>query len=87
MVELTLALAETMCELAQIDADPASVLASGAAMDKWRSMISAQGGDPDAPLPTAPHIERIEALAEVPAALLSVGPGREETIIVRELFD
>ena len=31
-------------------------------------------------------IERIEALTEVPAALLSVGPGREETIIVRELF-
>jgi len=61
VVELTLALAETMCELAQIDADPASVLASGAAMDKWRSMISAQGGDPDAPLPTAPHVERIEA--------------------------
>ncbi|HPG27887.1 MAG: adenylosuccinate synthase [Spirochaetaceae bacterium] len=32
------------------------------------------------------YIERIEALTEVPAALLSVGPGREETIIVRELF-
>ncbi len=33
------------------------------------------------------YIERIEAIAEVPAALLSVGPGREETIILRELFD
>jgi adenylosuccinate synthase len=33
------------------------------------------------------YIARIEALAEVPAALLSVGPGREETIIVRELFE
>jgi adenylosuccinate synthase len=32
------------------------------------------------------YIERIEALAEIPAALLSVGPGREETIILRELF-
>lgn len=32
------------------------------------------------------YIERIEALAETPAALLSVGPGREETIIVREMF-
>ena len=32
------------------------------------------------------YIARIEALTEVPAALLSVGPGREETIIVRELF-
>ncbi len=33
------------------------------------------------------YIERIESLTETPAALLSVGPGREETIIVRELFD
>ncbi|MBK7949065.1 MAG: adenylosuccinate synthase [Deltaproteobacteria bacterium] len=32
------------------------------------------------------YIERIEALTEVPAALLSVGPGREETIIVHQLF-
>ncbi len=32
------------------------------------------------------YIERIETLTETPAALLSVGPGREETIIVRELF-
>jgi len=32
------------------------------------------------------YIERIEALTEVQAALLSVGPGREETIIVRDLF-
>ncbi len=32
------------------------------------------------------YIERIEALAEIPAAVLSVGPGREETIILRELF-
>jgi adenylosuccinate synthase len=32
------------------------------------------------------YIERIEAIAEVPAALLSVGPGRDETIILRELF-
>ena len=32
------------------------------------------------------YIERIEAIAEVPAALLSVGPGREETIILRDLF-
>ena len=32
------------------------------------------------------YVERIEALTETPAALLSVGPGREETIILRELF-
>jgi thymidine phosphorylase len=35
------------------DADPAKALADGSAMDHWRRMISAQGGDPDAELPTA----------------------------------
>jgi thymidine phosphorylase len=33
------------------DADPAAALRDGRAMDTWRSMISAQGGDPDAELP------------------------------------
>ena len=32
------------------------------------------------------YVERIEAIAEVQATLLSVGPGREETIILREIF-
>lgn len=35
------------------DADPAKALADGSAMDHWRRMISAQGGDPDAALPVA----------------------------------
>ncbi|MDX6277044.1 MAG: hypothetical protein QOJ72_1172, partial [Nocardioidaceae bacterium] len=34
-----------------IHVDPAEVLASGRAMDVWKRMISAQGGDPDAALP------------------------------------
>jgi thymidine phosphorylase len=29
-------------------ADPADALADGRAMDVWRRMIAAQGGDPDA---------------------------------------
>jgi len=33
--------------------DPAEALKNGAAMDSWRQMISAQGGDPDAALPVA----------------------------------
>ena len=33
--------------------DPADALKNGAAMDHWRRMISAQGGDPDAALPVA----------------------------------
>ncbi len=35
------------------DADPAKALADGSAMDVWRRMIAAQGGDPDAELPVA----------------------------------
>jgi len=52
VVELTLALARQMVELAGLSVDPADVLASGKAMDRWRAMVAAQGGDPDAPLPT-----------------------------------
>ena len=33
------------------DVDPAEALNDGRAMDVWRRMISAQGGDPDAELP------------------------------------
>jgi thymidine phosphorylase len=54
VVELTLALAREMLTAAgRGDVDPADRLADGSAMDVWRRMISAQGGDPDAGLPTA----------------------------------
>ncbi len=54
VVELTIALAKEMLEAAGIkDADPAKALADGSAMDHWRRMIQAQGGDPDAALPVA----------------------------------
>jgi thymidine phosphorylase len=52
VVELTVALAREMVSLVGLSADPADVLASGKAMDAWRAMVAAQGGDPDAPLPT-----------------------------------
>ncbi|GGN56204.1 thymidine phosphorylase [Actinoplanes lobatus] len=61
VVELTLALAREMLAAAGVDADPEKVLASGAAMDTWRAMIRAQGGDPGAPLPTAAHTEVLRA--------------------------
>ncbi|MGA5430492.1 thymidine phosphorylase [Streptomyces koyangensis] len=64
VVELTLALARDMLEAAGVhDADPAKKLADGSAMDVWRRMISAQGGDPDAPLPTARHTHTVTAPA------------------------
>ncbi|WP_314172214.1 thymidine phosphorylase [Streptomyces winkii] len=54
VVELTLALAREMLAAAGLpDADPAKALADGTAMDHWRRMIAAQGGDPDAVLPSA----------------------------------
>jgi thymidine phosphorylase len=64
VVELTLALAREMLACAGIDADPAGVLASGKAMDTWRAMIRAQGGDPEAPLPVARHTEDVRAEAD-----------------------
>ena len=64
VVELTLVLARHMLELVGIDADPAEAIASGRAMDHWRRMIRAQGGDPDAPLPRAPIVETLTAVRD-----------------------
>jgi thymidine phosphorylase len=62
VVELTLALAREMLDAAGLpDADPAKALESGAAMDSWRAMIRAQGGDPDAALPEARESELLRA--------------------------
>lgn len=62
VVELTLTLAREMLRLAgQPDADVASALANGRAMDVWRRMIRAQGGDPEAPLPTARETHTVTA--------------------------
>ena len=56
VVELTIVLAREMIEAAGIvGKDPADALKDGSAMDHWRRMISAQGGDPDAKLPVARH--------------------------------
>jgi thymidine phosphorylase len=65
VVELTLALAREMLDVAGLtDADPAKALQGGAAMDSWRAMIAAQGGDPDAPLPVAAETEQVRAAAD-----------------------
>ncbi|MGI8627384.1 MAG: thymidine phosphorylase [Geodermatophilaceae bacterium] len=54
VVALTVRLAEEMLAGAGVhDADPAAVLAGGRAMDTWKAMIAAQGGDPDTRLPVA----------------------------------
>ena len=62
VVELTLALArEMLAGAGRDDIDPASVLASGKAMDAWQAMVRAQGGDPAAALPTARHAHEVVA--------------------------
>jgi len=54
--ELTVALARTMLGLVGIDADPQAKLGDGSAYEVYRSMIIAQGGDPDAVLaPASEH--------------------------------
>ncbi|MCO5323789.1 MAG: thymidine phosphorylase [Nocardioidaceae bacterium] len=63
VVELTLALAREMLAGAGVAADPEEVLRSGKAMDTWRALITAQDGDPDAPLPEARESEVIRAPA------------------------
>jgi len=96
VVELTVALAAEMLAGAgerYADIDPAQVLADGRAMDVWRSMIAAQGGDPDAPMPTAKQTQEITADADgvltsldalavgVAAWRLGAGRARKEDIV------
>ncbi|MGO4341323.1 thymidine phosphorylase [Pedococcus sp. 2YAF34] len=60
VVELTLALAREMLAAAgRDDVDPADALKDGRAMDAWKSMIRAQGGDPDAELPVAKETHEV----------------------------
>lgn len=64
VVDLTVALAVEMLAAADRPASEADVreaLADGRAMDKWRAMIAAQGGDVDAPLPVAKESETVVA--------------------------
>ena len=62
IVELTILLAREMIDAAGIvGKDPVDALRDGSAMDHWRRMISAQGGDPDAALPVAKESHQIFA--------------------------
>ncbi len=66
VVELTVTLAREMLAAAGLDGgkDPADALKDGSAMDVWRRMIAAQGGDPDAPLPVARETHAVLAPAD-----------------------
>ncbi len=88
VVELTLILAREMLDAAGVTGkDPEVALRDGSAMDHWRRMVSAQGGDPDAPLPRAKEMLTISAEAsgeistmnalQVGIAAWRLGAGRE----------
>ncbi|NEM91304.1 thymidine phosphorylase [Galbitalea soli] len=87
VVELTIALAREMLATAGVtDADVEAALADGRAMDTWRRMIAAQGGDPDAALPqpresqlvTAPRGGRLVEQHALPFGIAAwrLGAGR-----------
>jgi thymidine phosphorylase len=62
LVELTLRLAGEMLELAGVDGrDPAQTLRDGTAMDRFRQVVAAQGGDLSVPLPIGAHSETVIA--------------------------
>jgi thymidine phosphorylase len=91
--EVCLAVAREMLALVGIDEDPEPALADGRALEVWRRMVSAQGGDPDAPLPEAEltetvqaeragYLTRIDALAVGTAAWrLGAGRARKEDAV------
>jgi thymidine phosphorylase len=94
VVELTLALAAEMLSGAGLgDIDPDDALRDGRAMDVWRQMIAAQGGDPSAQLPVAAErdvvlaprsgtLTRLDALAVGTAAWrLGAGRARKEDAV------
>jgi thymidine phosphorylase len=90
LVEVTLALAAEMLRLAGVDGDPAAALADGRALERYRAMVTEQGGDPDAARPhaacsavlTAPRpgwLRRLDARAiGVAAWRLGAGRARKE---------
>lgn len=88
VVELTLLLAREMLDAAKVRGkDPEVALKDGSAMDHWRKMVRAQGGDPDAKLPVAREQKTIYASGsgtmasmnalQVGIAAWRLGAGRE----------
>jgi pyrimidine-nucleoside phosphorylase len=86
LLEVSLRVAAEMCRLAEVEADPAQVLRSGAGRTMFERMLKAQGGRLEDGLPVAPfqvplraaaagHVASIDAL-EVGLACLELGAGR-----------
>jgi thymidine phosphorylase len=90
VIELTLLLANEMLDAVGIKpkVSPEDALKNGMAMDVWRKMIAAQGGDNDAPLPVAKETMEIKATSsgklltldamKVGVAAWRLGAGRQK---------
>jgi thymidine phosphorylase len=90
VIELTLLLANEMLDAVGIKpkVSPEEALKNGMAMDVWRKMIAAQGGDNDAPLPVAKETMELKATAsgklltldamKVGVAAWRLGAGRQK---------
>ena len=61
LIEITLALAQEMLDLSNVDLDPGEVLASGKPREVFEEMVSAQGGDLSKGLPVAEYKKTINA--------------------------
>ena len=61
VIEITLALAKEMLQIAGINKDPATGLKDGTALQVWKKMIIAQGGNPDIEIPVAKKKENVVA--------------------------
>ncbi|MFN2490260.1 MAG: thymidine phosphorylase [Actinomycetota bacterium] len=86
LMEVTIALAREMLDLVGVAGDPARALKDGSALERYRAMVAAQGGDPDAAPAEAPdrrtlaapssgYVARLDARA-VGIAAWRLGAGR-----------
>jgi len=56
-------------------------------MDGWKEDISEARSLGELPKNARDYVKRIEALVGVPISIVSVGPGREDTIVCTNPFD
>ncbi len=53
----------------------------------WNEDISNARNFSDLPVKTQRYLRAIEELAEIPLSIVSVGPGREQTIMLQNPFE